>query len=404
MKVINIILILLLILFIILNLYHVFYVRKTYLNKELQENFIFSDTYTDENIDSSTFQYCDPSINSECTNTYTALENNSADFMNNYSRYDTNYSLSNIQNTSHEYRKYNDIMTNKSILAYRCLKKSPKELQQILNTLQNPIPSLYKKIYLYDEQSLNQYIEDQLNNITNVVSQEIESNNMMDNSETSYTMESFQEHFQINSEQIKIDLDANKNTSKLLGPVYICISQAPYIKYNGDMIKARFDVTNNQRAYYIEERINNIRRYDLQTGNGTEDKLSSLYTEILFIFPMYKIKNTENGTTTIEFANENNRNNNFISYITQYFVQDKLCFMKCNKSELSCGCLNANSDDMNTNNNIHIASDVSNSTIKQYTSVCYDHNTIKTNYSILYYLNPYGNTNDKHILNLNRST
>ena len=402
MKVINIILILLLILFIILNVYYIYYVRKTYLNKELQENFNFQDTYTDEYIDDNTFQYCDPSINSECTDTYTALENNSADFMNNYSNYDTNYNLSNIQNTSHNYRKYNDIMTKKSILAYRCLKKSPKELQEILTT--HSIPSLYKKIFLYDEDSLYNYISEQLKNITDIANNEIETNSAINISESSYTTESFQEHFQMNSETINIDQSTNKNTFKLLGPVYICISQAPYIKYNGNMIKARFDVTNNQRAYYIEERVGGVRKYDLQTGNGNENKLSSLYTEILFIFPMYKIKNTENSTTTIEFVNNNNRINDFMSYINSYFVQDKLCFMKCNKSGLSCGCLNANLNDMNTNNNIHIASGVSNSTINPYTSVCYDHNTIKTNYSILYYLNPYGNTNDKHILNLNRST
>jgi len=375
MKVVNIIIVLLFILFIILNIYYIFHVRKIGLYKELQlEHFNFANSYNEENAneeDGSLFQQCNTY---NCTNTYSELENNSADFINTYSIYENKYKLSNLRDTSHEYRRYNDIMTKKSLLAFRCLKSSPFEIKKHFeNNLVGAkrIPTIYKKMFLYDEISLYTYITNQLEEIVNGIS------------------------------SIVLNSSLNKGTNKILGPVYICISQAPYIKYRDNMVKARFDVVNNQRSFYNENVHNGQSMYELETSNGQNNKISSLYTEVLFIFPMYNIKNTVNNVKNIEFSNDVSRMTAFMASLNKFFVHEKLCFLKCNKSHLSCGCLNANNQDMN-GDDIHIENNVIDDSIHKYKSECYDHNSAVKNYSIMYYINPYGNINDEYILNINR--
>lgn len=388
----KIILVLLLILFTILMLYYHFYVRKIELsiqltnmggmrnvqmndnleNLENLENFAIPDMFPDENYDdgASTFLRCDPAVNSLCTTTYDMLENNNADFMNTNSKYYNHYKLSNIQNSSHAYRNYDDIMTNKDILAYRCLKKSPKDLHTELKN--RNVACIYKTMYLYDDTSLYSYITTQLTEIT------------------------------MGASTLKIDTTMNKNTNKILGPVYVCISQAPFLQYNGDMIKARFDVTNNQRPYYKEEIIGGQRRYEMESGFGQDNQLSSLYAEILLIFAMYDVKekDSNNNATKMSFNNDERNIGKFETDISVHFIQDKLCFLKCNKSPFSCGCLNATTTDM-TGPDVYKRGDLNANSMTPYTSVCYNHNNVAQNYSILYYVNPYG-TNRDLIVNINR--
>jgi hypothetical protein len=378
MKYINILLFILLILIVILNVYYIFFYRKSTLSNLLKlEKFAFLDFYPDENdrYGESTFTFCDN--NPTCTTTYDELEKNITSFNDTYSDYNAHYSLNKINSSSFGYKNFNDIMTNKSLLAYRCLNKSPLELKNILSNANNfidgkEIPTIYKKIFLYDEETLYSFITDELQKI-------------YESSATS---------------TFTLDYASNKQTSKILGPIYICISQAPYLQYKGEQIKARFDVTNNKNSYYTENIIGGQRIYDMSTGDGNENKISSLYAEILFIFPMYnKIGGEER---MIQFCDNEQRMAKFIELLQNrknVFVHEKLCFLKCNKCSLICGCLNANETVMS--NYIKTNLDAADSTIRTYNSTCYNNINQKTNYSIMYFINPYGNINNIYIANTN---
>lgn len=365
---VKIILILLLILFVILMLYYHFYVRKI----ELQNREKFELQYTDEIYDDGgvTFSECNTAINPLCTNTYAELEKNTAEFTNTHSNYYADYKLSNIRNTSHPYRNYGDIMTNQDLLSYRCLNKSPKVLQQLLNTRTPKIASTFKKMFLYNEASLVAYITTQ-----------------------------------ISTAKAMINSANNKNSNKILGPVYACVSQAPFLQYKGEMIKARFDVTNNQRSYYKEEIIGGQRRYELETGIGDDNRLSSLYTEVLIIYSMYDATETDDKGNTTRMSFDESRLGTFESIMSEsnFYVHDKLCFLKCNKSPLNCGCLNASTDDINPSNpDIYKNSDLQQGSLQSYESKCYNHRNEQKDYSIMYYVNPYGHAVRDDLVNINR--
>jgi hypothetical protein len=357
MKVVNIILLILLVLFVVLNIYYLFYVRRECLEKELKrEKFLtFQDAYTDEQYDTdNTFRLCNLG-DSQCTNTFSSLESNDADFHKTYSLYHENYSLPLIQ--ANNYSKYNDVMTMKSLLSYRCLKTSPKALKAAIEEATisgGPIPTIYKKMYLFNEDDLYAYIATLLNDVKSTL----------------------------------IDNSKNKSTSKILTPVYVCISQAPFLSYQDEMIKSRFDVTHNKRGFYKETKIGGKREYELETGNEVSDSISSLYTEILLVFPLYTLSEGKYA-----FVDNQSRLNSFLNAIVAPLIsRDQLCFLRCNKSSLSCGCLNATQNDMKLNAETkepYIKEDINTKSIQQYKSTCLDHTDQETNYSLLYYLNPY---------------
>lgn len=371
MKVVNIILVVLLVLFVILNLYYLFYVRRICLEKELQksENFYaFQDSYTDEQYDTdNTFRLCDLSTSKLCSATYSSLESNNTEFINTHSLYHANYSLPLIQ--AGNYGTYNDVMTLKPLLSYRCIKKSPKDLKTTIesNTVVQQIPTVYRKMFLYSDDDLYTYIAGLLN--------EVKSN--------------------------LIDVNNNKGTSKILSPVYVCISQAPYLNYQGEMIKSRFDVTHNKRGFYKETIVAGKRKYELETGNEASEDISSLYTEILLIFPLYRLSEDK-----FVFDNDGNRLTTFLNtIISPEISRDELCFLRCNKSPLSCGCLNANPTDMRENqeNPPYKKSDVKSESIQSYTSTCLNNLNQNVNYSLLYYLNPYSGIFDTILMNTVKS-
>ncbi len=380
MKAVNIILIILLVLFIILNMYYLLYVRRQCLEKELkyEKFYAFQDAYTDEIYDTdNTFRLCELASNSQCTNTYTALENNNTDFMNTKSKYEVNYSLPNIQ--ANNYSTYNDVMTLKSFLAYRCIQSSPLNFQRTIQEASiqgGPIATVYKKMMLFDENDLSRYIATLLNEF-----------------------------------KMKIDVNNNKSTSKILAPVYLCISQAPYLNYQGQMIKSRFDVTHNKRGFYKETKVGNTREFVLESGNEASTDISSLYTEILLIFPYYKpvSRNTGPNGEAVEnyvFVADENRLSTFLNNIVSNLKSsDQLCFLRCNKSPMSCGCLNATPSNMSLQqeNPPYKKAGINMQSIQEYTSTCYNHRDIQTDYSLLYYLNPYGSDFNNILLNTTKS-
>jgi hypothetical protein len=380
MKAVNIILIILLVFFVILHLYYLFYVRRIALEKELQYEkfYAFQNEYTDELYDTdNTFRLCELGSNSQCTTTYAALENNNAEFMNTRSKYHVNYSLPIIQ--ANDYNIYNDVMTLKSFLAYRCIQSNPRDFKTRIEqaTFQGgPMATVYKKMMLFDEDDLNRYIASLLNEFKS-----------------------------------KIDANSNKATSKILTPVYLCISQAPYLNYQGQMIKSRFDVTHNKRGFYKETKTGNTREFVLESGNEASSEISSLYTEILLIFPYYKTVSSNTGPNgaaveNYAFVADESRLATFLNTIVASITSsDQLCFLRCNKSPMTCGCLNATPNDMKMEqqNPPYTKAGINMQSIKEYTSTCYNHEDIITNYSLLYYLNPYSTEFNSILLNTNKS-
>jgi len=302
-------------------------------------------------------------------NTNTELQNINSYFNRlDYEKYSTEkYNKSNIKNPNHLYADYCDIMSYNDLLAYKCLKRSPKELSRIMNT--NNIKNIFETVYIYNESSLYSYL---LSNI--------QKNNTIN--------------------------------QKLQGPIYVCMSQSPYLKYAYNKINqpiskwldARIDILNNKNPYYSEvidsNGSQNIITNTYEYGDEENGTISSLYAEILIIFPMYdrdmKLKNQEQNKD-----NEKVIIDKFLKeIISPYHTHNDMCFIKCNKSStINCGCLNMNNTSSASTINTFTFSEtgtekktLNNGTdFPRYTSKCIDHTSNNTSkeFSMMYFVNPY---------------
>lgn len=248
------------------------------------------------------------------------------------------------------YNNYTDIRKGDPLLAYTCINKSPNALISLLNNYN--ISYKYNKLYNIDENSLNNHIENELKEI------------------------------------IKIIKNTNNNDIKIKGPIYAIISQSPYLRYKGDIINARFDTTNNKYSYYNEIVENN-------NIVSSFDNNKSLYMEILIILPSYNtIKNSDNSLS-YNLASPNNINT-FINIIDTNKSNSDLCFLKCNKSfNLTCGCLNTTKE----NNKLITGSSSGPEGDNGYNAKCFSEKNIETDYSMLYFLNPYNTVFENYIIN-----
>jgi len=196
---------------------------------------------------------------------------------------------------------------------------------------------------------------------------------------------------------------------KIIGPVYACISQSPYLRYNSDymntnnasfktFLDARIDILNNKNPFYLET----INRQGVQgivtdTNDGLSNPsiVSSLYCHILIVYPLYdtdmilKEEGKEEQTAIIkEFLDET---------MKKYYTDNELCFIKCNKSStLNCGCLTRTEDSPDTGLYTYNNSEPFNELrdMPSYTSRCIDHtqNNKVTDFTMMYYVNPYSNS------------
>lgn len=313
-------------------------------------------------------------------NTNTELRNRNSDFITNkYNRFDnpTLYTRSNIRDTTHPYRKYCDVMSFKDLLAYRCLNQSPLKIQEAMNDPKVNIASTLDYIYIYDESSLYSYL------VTKIQAQK----NMLDD-------------------------------KKIVGPVYVCISQSPYLRYNSEysdnnntpyrtFLDARIDILNNKNPYYLETiSPTGVQSFVTQTNDGKSDPsiISSLYCHILIIYPLYDINMTLKKETKVEQ----------VAFITKfleetmsrYYTDNELCFIKCNKSStLNCGCLTRtdHSPDTGLYTYTYSASENYNEArdMPLYTSKCIDHTQKNqlADFTMMYYVNPYSdNYGDSNII------
>lgn len=303
-------------------------------------------------------------------NTNVELRNKNSDFLKNkYNRFEdpSLYTRSNLRDTTHPYRKYCDVMNYTDLLAYRCLNKSPTEIHKVFKHAK--IASTIDYVYIYNESSLYSFI------LTKIQAQK----NMLDG-------------------------------KKLIGPVYACISQAPYLRYESNysnsnnvsyntFLDARIDILNNKSPYYLEK-INNKgkQRFVSNTGDGLSNPsvISSLYCHILIVYPLYdtemKIKKTktkEQSALIKKFLDET---------MKIYYTDNELCFIKCNKSStLNCGCLTrtVNSPETGLYTYKNTAPFDESRDMPSYTSRCIDHTTKNnkvSDFTMMYYVNPYSDS------------
>lgn len=299
-------------------------------------------------------------------NTNIELRNKNSDFMKNkYNRFEDHslYTRSNLRDTTHPYRKYCDIMNYADLLAYRCLNKSPTKIQTVFDEAN--IASTLDHIYIYNESSLYSFILAKIQ----------DQKNMLDG-------------------------------KKIIGPVYACISQSPFLRYESDytdsnnaeyktFLDARIDILNHKNPYYLEK-INErgIQTIISTTNDGLSDPsiISSLYCHILIVYPLYDIdmilkeEGTDKQNALIkEFLDET---------MKKYYTDNELCFIKCNKSStLNCGCLTRNVNSPETGLYTYNNSEPFDESrdMPSYTSRCIDHTKKNkvSDFTMMYYVNPY---------------
>jgi len=292
-------------------------------------------------------------------------------------RITTKYNSAALQSST-PYIEYCDIMNYTDLLAYRCLNVSPYTLAERLD--EADIKNTVEAIYIYDQLSLFSYLVS------------------------------------------KIQLEKNKlNGDKIIGPLYVCISQAPYLKYKNEhraggiekTLDARIDILNNRNPYYYEK-INSLGEQTFVTNTSGRDEpsrtvpgannditISSLYCHVIIIYPLYK-----NGDDMI-IKNDNNIEQKKIiatfldTTMATYYTNNELCNIKCNKSTtLNCGCLSydgINKDTHSTSKNTYFDNattytiPVETFDLPKYSARCIDHttNNLQSNFSMMYYVNPF---------------
>jgi len=144
------------------------------------------------------------------------------------------------------------------------------------------------------------------------------------------------------------------NIDKVNGPVYICISQSPHIYENKKNMNITFAVTKHEKSCYED---------------GKECN-KNLYLEFILIYP-----NKNNAVGKIK---------PFIDIIKENKSNSSLCWLNCNSDKIyGCGCLTQDG----TKDGI------------DYKSICVPSDTEKNNtpgitdYSIIYFINPYMKNN-----------
>jgi hypothetical protein len=326
MKYTDIILLLLLITFILLSIYYIVCVCEF----KIYENFSESSYVGDSSCLSTTLENlikpCDNCKN--MTTTYDALKDNDQTMHN----YHTDYTCANISGLSNtSVNNYNiddgpykyDIRNQHLLLSYKCVKLSPQELK--VKVTAKGIFSVLSEEFIFEK-------------IGTGLNTGLNTKNIRDQIEN-----------KIKGMLISTNI---KN-----GPIYACISQAPYL--NGQ--KARYDIVQHGKGCF-------------DNGKACGDNKLLKY-EILLIFP----------------EGDTNKINKFISIIKDNTSRNALCFLNCGGIDekdsltLGCGCLNKD----NSYNNADDSS---------YNSICLapdsDYNddnmtNVKANYSIIYFINPH---------------
>jgi Ca2+/Na+ antiporter len=310
------------------------------------------------------------------SNTNTELQNKNSDFnLQGHYRYPkSEYNAATRMANTNKYSAYCDIENYSDILAYKCLKISPANLSYTMRS--SNIKYIFDTIYIFDENTLYSYLKSKI-------------------------------------EPLK------PYASKIKGPVYVCMSQAPYFKYEKNSVEnpinkffdARSDIINTQKPYnYVsfDEQNKEIAETNTSGSSDISDKISSLYCQILIMFPMYehneddknamKLKSSTATAASTAEGDEAIIKTFLETTMNGYYTHNSMCFIKCNKaSNLNCGCLNMTEYSSRTDTNTRSLGSSNppyvidaNKDLPRYTAKCLDHteNDAVADFSLMYFVNP----------------
>ena len=168
---------------------------------------------------------------------------------------------------------------------------------------------------------------------------------------------------------------SNANMNYLYFPIYVCISQAPFLNNNVEPLA----ITDSNRGANNDNYIACSLKY-IASNNKTDcSESQSMKAEYSIMFLGVKNNGDMMNDSEIGLVNENITL--FRSILVSNNSNSRQCFLNCGTSDSShsCGCLNK---DKSYNN---------------YNSRCITDNK-KVDYSIVYFVNPYSNnySNDEY--------
>jgi hypothetical protein len=239
--------------------------------------------------------------------------------------------------------KYTDVKNRDLLFAYKCININPKDLVDEINKKTD-------KILLYYVDKLVEY-----NNVSQL-------HTLIDN-KIKEIIQSLKNR------------PSNANMNYLYFPIYVCISQAPFLNNNVEPLA----ITDSNRGANNDNYIACSLKY-IASNNKTDcSESQSMKAEYSIMFLGVKNNGDMMNDSEIGLVNENITL--FRSILVSHNSNSRQCFLNCGTSDSShsCGCLNKD----NSYNN--------------YNSRCITDNK-KVDYSIVYFVNPYSNnySNDEY--------
>jgi hypothetical protein len=239
--------------------------------------------------------------------------------------------------------KYTDVKNKDLLFAYKCINIKPTVLLQQINEKTDKI-LLYaddKLVEYNDVSQLHRLIDDKIKKILTSIK----------------------------------DRPSNANISYLYFPIYVCISQAPFLNNNAEQLA----VTDSNRGANNDNYLACSLKY-IASNNKTDcNESQSMKAEYSIMF--LGVKNNGDMMKDSEIGLVNNNITLLRTILDSHNSNSRQCFLNCGSSDSShsCGCLNKNNSYDN------------------YNSKCITDNR-QVDYSIVYFVNPYSNnySNDEY--------
>jgi hypothetical protein len=239
--------------------------------------------------------------------------------------------------------RYTDVKNRDLLFAYKCININPKDLVDEINKKTD-------KILLYYVDKLVEY-----NNVSQL-------HTLIDN-KIKEIIQSLKNR------------PSNANMNYLYFPIYVCISQAPFLNNNVEPLA----ITDSNRGANNDNYIACSLKY-IASNNKTDcNESQSMKAEYSIMF--LGVKNNGDMMKDSEIGLVNENITLFRTILDSHNSNSKQCFLNCGSSDSShsCGCLNKNNSYDN------------------YNSKCITDNR-QVDYSIVYFVNPYSNnySNDEY--------
>jgi hypothetical protein len=341
MKMKDLLLLLLTIIFVILSIFYIVSVC----NYDIKELFItkFSAEGKECDLDSIIGKFS--TLNTDAKYTSQVLRSGSA-----IEDYHINYNCNNTKYEDVYLREYTDIKSRDLLLAYGCIKIKPSSFANDINRFSDTLNNNSYIVMLTDNEQSRTYVEVEyadIDELTRKIDAKIK-------------------------QVINTAGSLNTAVSKLYFPIYVFISQAPYLKNSTEDIK----VTDSNRGADGSNFESCSTNYVVKNSERCPGSFK-MKADVAILF----LGLNKDGA----FITDNNTVNNSMITLTNIIhnpeikSNSKQCFLKCGtiNDTHACGCLNLKNS--YTANN------------KSYNSVCLTNNSPR-DMTMVYFVNPYANT------------